>query len=495
MRNFKKTVSFVLVGTMLAALVACGKKNDENGSQQVEKSKLYQENTRDIYVGTWYDVWYTSAHQKIEDNPNVADVETATMNLNNMRKIEQKYNIRLYYDNLTWNGVIESINTSIMAGKPEEDVYMCDLQFGIPAVVNHYGYSLEDILTPGDSASEADKTNAALVDEKYLDVFSDAGSDVVSTLKFTNDGTYLFGAKAVNLSAYCLGYNKRLINAAGQDDPYELKMNGQWTWDKWMEEMRALTQDTDNDNVTDQWGFRGAWTVLLTELLMSNNTHIAGTVADPTTGKVTEQLTSEATTEVLNFLADMYQTYKVSFWDADCDSNWDDNVYAWANGNIGFWIAACWISQSADPDQKMYEDQGMVTWPVGPHGNADTNPGFNQTTGTYYMIPAGIENPQLIYCVMYDYFNWYDNDLTLRDDEEWWLEWAYSEQNLDVLRSMADTDQDLTMELWDQVKFDEEYQIRGIIETGAGTEPITVAGFQQANKQLVQDYLDTIFNS
>lgn len=490
MSYLKRTIALMLVVVMVVALAACGKKETTEKKEEVEHSKLYQNETRVINVGTWYEVYYTSAHNDVYDQVGVEDLETALMNLNNMRTIEQKYNIELYYYNMTWNGVIESIQTSIMAGKPDNDVYMVDLQFGIPAVVNGYCMPLEKILDPENNGGDAtDIANAALMDEKYKDVFSEKGSDIVKTLKFTPGGTFLFTANSVNLSAYALGYNKELIDNHALADPQELAKNKQWTWDEWLKDMIELT-DSDNE----QWGFRGPWTTLLTSLLLSNNASIASGTNMDSNGKVVEGITSENTTEVLKFLADMYNTYHVSFWDASCDNAWDDNVFAWAQGNIGFWVAAAWISQSADPDQNMLDKQKMVTWPVGPHGNADTNKSFNETTGTYYMIPVGVENPQLIYCVMYDYWNWYNNDLSLRDDEKWFATWCYTPENLETIRSMADSKDDLTMELWDQVDYDENFQIRGLIETGTDATHIDVSEFQAANKQLVQAYLDKIFN-
>lgn len=495
MVNLKKATAIMLSATMVLALAACGSKNEggttndggstpsaNNGSSNSEKSALYQETTTKIECGTWYEQYYTSAHSSIEDNPQLDDVENAQKQLDNMRAIEKKYNIQFYYQNITWDGVIESINTSIMAGSPEYAIYQCDLQFGLNAVVSNYGTKLEDVLLNNDK-----------VEEKYTKCLTPEGSPVVKVLALQPNNTYLFNANSLNLSGYTLGYNHKLLNEAGQDDPYELYLADKWTWDKWNEEMRAVLS-TDASGQTTTWGFRGPWTTLFDALLMSNGAHIAGTAKDES-GKVTEQLTTKATTEVLEQLVKMYQEYKVSFWDESCDSNWNDNVYAWASGNIGFWVGAAWIAQEADPDQNLYEDALNVNWPIGPSATKDSVAQTNNTKGTYYMIPANAKvDPALVFCVMYDYFNWYDDDLTLRDDDKWFREWLYCDQNYDVTLSMGDENKDYTMDLWDQVSFDPSYSIRGLIETGDGTEAITVAAFQQANKQLVQDYLDKVFN-
>jgi multiple sugar transport system substrate-binding protein len=45
-------------------------------------------------------------------------------------------------------------------------------------------------------------------------------------------------------------YNRALLEAAGLEEP-----SSDWTWDTFMEYATALTQDTDGDGTTDQWGF------------------------------------------------------------------------------------------------------------------------------------------------------------------------------------------------------------------------------------------------
>ena len=42
-------------------------------------------------------------------------METAEMQFANLKRVEEKYNVRLEYVNLTWNGIMESINTFICA--------------------------------------------------------------------------------------------------------------------------------------------------------------------------------------------------------------------------------------------------------------------------------------------------------------------------------------------------------------------------------------------
>lgn len=103
---------------------------------------------RTIKVGIWWDYYYTSIHTSINDDPGLSNAETAQMKLDNVRRIEDKYNCRIEYINLGWTPIIESINTSIAAGSPECDIYLTDLQFGIPAALNGLAQDLKKIAHP-----------------------------------------------------------------------------------------------------------------------------------------------------------------------------------------------------------------------------------------------------------------------------------------------------------------------------------------------------------
>lgn len=58
----------------------------------------------------------------------------------------------------------------------------------------------------------------------------------------------------VNDTMMIMSYNKDLLEKYGLEDPYELYLDGEWTYDKLEEMAIVLTQDTDGDGVIDQRG-------------------------------------------------------------------------------------------------------------------------------------------------------------------------------------------------------------------------------------------------
>lgn len=417
---------------------------------------------RQIYMGTWYEHYYTSAHQDVYANAEVSNIDTATMQLENMRAIEERYNIEFYCKNMTWDGVIQSINTSILAGTPDVDVYEVDLQFGVPAVLNNYAQAISSY-APAEDFEKADIVKALTIGDA--------------------DEQYLFKGVAANTDAYMLAFNMDMINDAGLENPQDLYDRGEWTWDKWLEYLQALTQDTDGDGATDVYGYGGWWTTMLTYMLMSNSTDIAAT------GE--EHLSDPRTQEVLEFIYDMYNTYKVARpWD---ESDWNINDYCYTTGEVAFWISAHWIASAngdADPKKIPFE-VGYVPWPTGPSATDDV--GTIATAGNWYFIPNGVSNASQVYHVMYDFINWYDGDLTLRDDTEWAEEVTYSpnaedpERNFRYLKAAGENEK---FDIWGSVKNGDWSISMWPLMNGEQT----AAQYIEENKQLLQDALDGYFN-
>lgn len=472
MKKNKKLVSLLLVSSMLATMVGCGgnNKNEETSKTVEPTTEVTEEATqapeptteeeqverpaekRIIKVGTWFDQYYTSDHTSIEDDPNLSDVDKAEMKLANIRAIEEKYNVEFRFDNLTWEGDIESINTSIAAGKPECDIYQVDLQFGVPAVLNGYAMAIEDFV-PADDDVFKDQ-----VVMKYLNLMD-------------SEKNYLLQPQAPVLDGYILGYNKNMLEDAGLEDPQALYDRDEWTWDKFREYCLKLTTDTNGDGAVDVYGYGGPWTCCLSQLMMANGTGIAKST--------TQGLDNPATIEALEFMYNLYNVDKSARpWNSD---DWDDNVKAFGDGLCAFFVDAAWINQNFRPEDAEW-DLGMVPWPIGPSGNKETNAQVT-VAGNYFIIPTGVEDPEFVYKVLFDWCNWFNYDTDLRDDTEWYEDYCYTEENFAYLEEMGRHTQ---FDLWGNsgVSFD----VVGMI---TGTK--TASQVAEESKLLFQDYLDQYF--
>jgi hypothetical protein len=455
---------------MAAGLTACGGSTETASTASTGTEKTTESTTaestgttaksgekRTIKIGTWYDHYYDSTNTDIHDDPSVADEELAQQHFDVVKEVEDKYNVEIEFVNLTYTGIQESINTSILAGQPDCDIYEVDLSFGIGAALNGYATNLEDILP-----SDSDIFNDQMVFSQV-----DIGLD---------DGVYLFqsnSAEMVLANTYMLAFNKQMLDEAGLEDPNELYARGEWTWDKWREYLLALTQDTDGDGVTDVYGYGSRYDFLLYNLLMSNGTTIASSD--------TENLSSPEVTEVLDFIYNLYNVDHVANpWNAD---DWDYNQNCYMDGRVAFWIDAAWIS-SANEDANLEFDVVWCPWPIGPSGDEATNKFKNVSSGNAWMIPAGVEDPELVYNVFYDWQNWYHGDTDLRDgDLTWWEDCAITEENYEVMEYMG---QRGAFDLWNSLGLEWDW-------TQLLTGEMTAAQFQETYKQNVQDALDVFY--
>ena len=424
-------------------------------AKQIEPTSYFTEDgKRIITIGTWYDRYYVSKHMYITDDPQLADNDMSMKRLERVRELEEKYNIELRYVNLTYDGVRESIAASALSGIPEVDIYEVDIKFGIPAVLNGYAVSLEEM---GLAGTDVFTTQNVL---KYLSLME-------------QENTYLFtpiSTGAVN--AYVLAFNMDMINDAGLENPQDLYDRGEWTWDKWSEYLKVLTQDINGDGRTDIYGYSGYWIQLLNNLLLSNGTGIAA-------GK-NETISSPETLEVFDYIYMMYNYDKTARpWDS---SNWSINNELYAAGLSAFWVGADWLFGEQGGSNLPFEI-GVVPWPCGPSGDFETNR-HSLPQNNWYFIPNGVENPRFVYDVIFDWINWYDGDLNIGFNLDWSKNMYMNERNFSYAMLM---DSRPGFDLWENVGVDLNLTL---LMDGEET-PVNVV---EKYKNLYQNALDNYFN-
>lgn len=471
MKHWKRLISIGLAIVLVLSMSACtgnkttsevaddgttvGDTTDNNSTNTVAPSA----EKRIINIGTWYDHYYDSDNTDIYENPYVSNEETAQMQLDAVRAVEERYNVEIHWVNLTYQGTQESINTSILAGSPDCDIYEVDVNFGIPAAVNGFAEDMRTVL-PADS-----------------DLFTDQMAMRVYSIGSMEEA-YLFkpvSAETTVESTYPLAFNLQMIEDANLTDPRILYENGEWTWDVFRDYMIQLTKDTDGDSIKDVYGFGSDINNLLNGLMMSNGTGIAMDTE--------ENLTSSEVGECLDFMYNMYNVDNCAYpWYAE---DFDTNRLWYKDGLVAFWVSAAWI-MDANKDGDLGIETTFVPWPVGPSGDKDTNNMKNVAAGNAYMIPAGVDNPELVYAVFYDLMNWYQGDTELRDgDMSWWENSVITEENYEVMELMGSKE---NFDLWNVFLTASEMDLVGLV-----TGTLTPSQVQETYKQPYQDLLDTFY--
>ena len=426
------------------------------------------EEPRHITIALWWDMYYESDDESWESNPSASGKETDIMRFDVVKEIEETYNVTFEFVNATYAGVQDSLNISILAGEPDFDVYMVELGWGVPAVMNGLATDFRDVLDPSDPLLS------------HEDV-------VMDYVNLTNGAVSLLSVKGAEDqvgATYPLAFNLQMIQEANLEDPRDLVERGEWTWDKFREYCQILTRDIDGDGVTDVYGYGGWMGDFFPYFFMSNGTYVCATE--------TENLSSPEMGEVLSFLQDLFVTDK-SAYPIPAENGWDVCRWLYRDKKVAFTTTAAWILDSYKDyleEPNLDFDMVFVDYPIGPSGNPETN-SKKLANSNYWLIPAGIEDPELVYRVLRAYQNWYHEDTELRDDPDE-LEWWYTstsnkldlqDWNFEIMKSMGEHEtvdfinvviNDLP--LWDLL---------------AGN--ITPSQMQEQNKQVVQDALDQIF--
>ena len=439
------------------------------------------EEPRHIVIGVTWDIFYDSTHTDVYDNPGYTGELAQDMMFERVKYVEDKWNVTFEFLNMTYSGSKESINTSIMAGTPDVDVYMVGMAVAAPAIANGYAIDLRDILP---------------ADHPVIN-----GTDEVLSYVDMGDGSVslLIANKKENMVADTnpLGFNLQMIENANLEDPRDLVERGEWTWDKFIEYCQVLTKDNDGDGIIDVYGFGGWPEDYLNEILMSNGTYIAANQK--------ENLTSVEVAEALQFMQDLNVTYGVVHPIPE-QNGWDVCRFLYRDQKVAFTPLAAWIMSNFEdysykkPDQPTLEfDMVFVPWPVGPSGNAETN-AAKVIGSTGYMLPVGIEDPLLVFNVLYDILNWYDYDpndpaaaeaaLDIRDNEEA-LGWWYGVTAKDI--ELQEYNFNVMYEMGLKTQFDMINNLGVSLEiTALVNGDYTVAQYQEMFKQPIQDAITLI---
>ncbi len=454
-KKITKWIALLLSAMMLLSLTACGGSGDGSTDDDGEKSAeiealeeyyadypAFDLEGRVIQIAVFYDMYY-------ED-----------IVLENAQRVEKKYNCKIEYVNPGSESLKSSLQTSVVAGSPDYDVYLTQMSFALSLAVNDYFIDLSTI--------EAD----------YLDLNNE--QNILRVLDIA--GTNCFFEKATpNVSTTYLAYNAEMIKEAGLTDPRELYANGEWTWEKFAEYCAKLTQDTDNNGETDIYGYGGDLQMTIQEFLASNNAILVNDDG-------TEGLSDAKVLQTFSYLGELYSEKKVARPVVD---DYYEGIYGWINKQNAFGPTKMWILQTAS--KSIDFEYHIVPFPIGPNGTGESS---GQGFGDYYAIPRGVKEPEKVYQVLEEFFGWYGDDYETRDHDIYAIgETCFiDEADLELAVEMSDWGNG---DIWTQIDnstIREEGSLINSIFGGVISGEATPAESVESVKQLFQDDIDAILN-
>ncbi|MCA0756600.1 extracellular solute-binding protein [Paenibacillus sp. N4] len=319
---------------------------------------------REIRISHWWDA-----------TP-VGDSEADELARERIKKVEEKYNVKIKYLNTEYWSTPEKISSSVMAGDPFAEIVRLPDGF-------IWGLMQGGFLTPLD-----DYMNGSRV-----------APDVIEAMRF--GGENVIGLESwYNPNDSGMFYNKRIFKEAGLKDPQQLMDEDNWNWTSMLDAAKKLTVDNNGDGKTDQFGLAGAH-YIFSELLIASN---GGTIYDEATKKVT--FDSPAAMEALNFEHSLYNEHKVVKENEGND--WEDPAKYFAEGTIAMYPGGLWEIEGRILD-KLKDEWGYVYFPKGPQATTYLDP-LGQTAA--YVIPKGVKDADAIVKIweeLQDFDNWQEN--------------------------------------------------------------------------------------
>ncbi|OON97589.1 MAG: hypothetical protein ATN31_08050 [Candidatus Epulonipiscioides saccharophilum] len=343
--KIKKFVYLTLVFGMLTGCSAEEQTTEVNSEkiettipeekEEVKEPEVVEESARDlggmkITIGSWTDV--------IEPEIKASAQEEALWEYRN--EMMEKHNFTIEQKAVAkWNGTLELMSTSTMAGDPAAHVFHLFTTFVPTAINSNLCYDL------------------ATLDS--IDLNSDKWDSIVEEVTSRGDSTYgIFPLQQPTIGIF---FNKRLFEDVGLDGDllYDLQASGEWTWENFEEICDKLTRDLDSDGINDVYAINSLPNRFYMIAPLSNDARYISFEDEKFVGQYNNKETVEAFEWVTEFLSGSYDLYP---------ENWKGQEELFTSGKVAMYIGD---HHNVMQFQEMEDDFGFVTFPKGP--NAKTN--------------------------------------------------------------------------------------------------------------------------
>jgi len=447
-KGLKRLLTLTMVVVLVAALaVSCNKPAVENSPspEPSDEPSPTPEEVRDlggriIKVAAWWDMTPQGG------------TPGGDRQVQRRAEMEEKYNFTFEYVILEWENVNETYSSSVMSGTPFADIATIEDNW----LMQHY------------------KLNEVQALDQWFD-FSEEKWDPLTVESTTIDGKVYGMATGKWWPRGMVFFNKRIFDEAGLTYPNELMKTKEWTWDKMREYAKALTKDTDNDGVIDQWGLAGMDLDL--SMVYSNG----GTMASYADGKATLNLRDQKVVNALNYYWNLCNTDKVVYSKYLYGDNppWDIAATMFEQGHVGMFWYQYWKVDSFR--ENMEDDYSIVLPPIGPDDPEQSYKAYI-TGHNFQTIPMNVNKPE---DVAFIWNKW--TEPFPEDDPDSWKEAhedrARDDAYFDVLEYMYDNNAYVSVGLWGSVK--------AAVETWWGPQDSLLKG-DKTVAEIIDEYFDTL---
>jgi ABC-type sugar transport system, periplasmic component len=381
------------------------------------------------------------------------DTPEGALTLEHWKKIEEKYNVKIVWEQVPWGESIKMVTNAALTGEAVADIVALDYYQAIPAIK-------EGLFMPIDGFFD------------FSDPKWPANMEQLSTFK-----GHQYGFTNLNNAASGLYFNKTLLEREGLPNPHDLVAQGKWNWDTFLDIAVKTTKDTDGDDVIDQWGIVNIPTNLMRILIHSNG----GALILEKDGKYVFANEDPNTMEAIQFFSDLYNVHRVvkpprgETYDFN---DYNDSQTLFSLGKAAFVTGELWEGEGR---KDMTDEQGFVYFPKGPK-RQDSWQGSVENYIAYY-IPANVKRAQEKAKIWEDMQMWDRAKQNLLENAE--KQRLSDERDIEVMVDMPNWSEPVFLPLGGALS-DVAYSI-----AAKGESPETA---MERNKQVAQDDIDKYYN-
>ncbi len=249
------------------------------------------------YFGTDYDFDGETINFWAWGDPHFQRFEEGEIAEGRIEEAEEIFNVNIELKLGHWADIGETYADRLLAGDSKYDVWRTQNILGYYELLALGGlYPISDIVL-----------------EEYFEKLNPERRYSIETMSYEGNKYGFWGnyghhdVDFVMTGKYVLHYNREIIEESGVKDPFDLYVEGDWTWDNFVEMSRELTMDTTGDGEIDQWAKeRQPW--LVENWLFAND----GEVIAEKDGEFVFAVDSPENEEMLRLLREFHTVEELS---------------------------------------------------------------------------------------------------------------------------------------------------------------------------------------
>ncbi|HAX96736.1 MAG TPA: hypothetical protein DCY35_09510 [Prolixibacteraceae bacterium] len=333
---------------------------ESNETEENPAEEVFDLNGRTIIWKSWRD--YTA----IPNTPEVLEVCNKFM-----KAAEEKYNFKIEFQKVPSTILNDYIN-SALAGIKFADVFETINSSAFPTLSNK---------------------NLLLVIDPYLNFNAPPWN--VPHARYGSWMGKMYGLFPALTAEFGVFYNKNIFSSQGLPDLHDLKDQGNWNWNTFLEVAINATRDFNGDGIVDQWGLVADPLNLGLSLAMANGSDYV--LESPETFKF--NLDNPNAIHALQFYSDLFNVYKVTPY----NTWWAAALKLFAGNSAAMAVREGWAAKrDFQPNNINF---GFEVLPKGV--DVTTYRGLSLGGGCQ-VFPADLKDPEKVVKAFAEFWAWWD---------------------------------------------------------------------------------------